>query len=105
MIHMITLIEVPELTASSLEMKTSCVWQCLDVRCCIVHVFLITYNFYVKISDTQEVKRIFSTFTNFGLAASMISVLLGIIPLYSYSLGTGGQAIIALFSLMDVWEV
>lgn len=62
----------------------------------------------------QEVKRIFGTFTNFGsahnclilindtsiimanfstlslgLAASMISILLGIIPLYTYSLTNG----------------
>jgi amino acid transporter len=41
---------------------------------------------------SQEVKRIFGWFTNFGLAASMISVILGVIPLYSYSLGTGGPA-------------
>lgn len=41
----------------------------------------------------QEVKRIFSTFTNFGLAASMISILLGIIPLYTFQLETGGPAV------------
>lgn len=42
---------------------------------------------------TQEVKRIFSQFTNFGLTASMISILLGIIPLYTYSLQTGGPSV------------
>ena len=42
---------------------------------------------------TQEVKRIFNLFTNFGLTSSMISVLLGVIPLYTYSLRTGGPAI------------
>jgi amino acid transporter len=41
----------------------------------------------------QEVKRIFNAFTNFGLAASMISVLLGVIPLYTYQLETGGPAV------------
>jgi amino acid transporter len=41
----------------------------------------------------QEVKRIFSAFTNFGLAASMISVLLGVIPLYTYQLMTGGPVV------------
>lgn len=45
-------------------------------------------------SDKQEAKRIFSTFTNFGLACSMISVLLGIIPLYSFSLANGGPGIL-----------
>jgi hypothetical protein len=43
-----------------------------------------------KLGYKQEVKRIFSKWTNFGLAASMISVILGIIPLYTYSLTTGG---------------
>lgn len=42
-------------------------------------------------TDKQEVKRIFTTMTTFGLAASMVSVVLGIIPLYSYSLRTGGE--------------
>lgn len=46
-----------------------------------------------KLGYTQEVKRIFGTFTNFGLAASMISILLGIVPLYTYSIQTGGQII------------
>lgn len=41
----------------------------------------------------QEVKRIFGTFTNFGLSASMISVLLGVIPLYTYQLQVGGSAV------------
>jgi hypothetical protein len=39
----------------------------------------------------QEVKRIFGLWSNFGLAASMISVILGIIPLYTYSLTNGGK--------------
>lgn len=42
---------------------------------------------------TQEVKRIFNGFTNFGLTSSMISILLGIIPLYSFSLDAGGPAV------------
>lgn len=57
----------------------------------------------------QEVKRIFNSFTNFGLAASMISILLGIIPLYTYQLTTGGPAVmvwtylvIGLFTLVLV---
>jgi len=41
----------------------------------------------------QEFKRIFNLITCFGLAASMISVLLGIIPLYTYSLQNGGPAV------------
>lgn len=41
----------------------------------------------------QEVKRVFSLYTNFGLAASMISILLGVIPLYSFLLTTGGPAV------------
>lgn len=41
----------------------------------------------------QEVKRIFNTFTSFGLTSSMISVLLGVIPLYTYSLATGGPSV------------
>lgn len=45
----------------------------------------------VAATDKQEVKRIFTTMTTFGLAASMVSVVLGIIPLYSYSLRTGGE--------------
>jgi hypothetical protein len=39
----------------------------------------------------QETKRIFTAWSNFGLAASMISVILGIIPLYTYSLTNGGK--------------
>ena len=42
-------------------------------------------------STVQEVKRIFGLWSNFGLAASMISVILGIIPLYTYSLTNGGK--------------
>lgn len=45
---------------------------------------------YLYPLDSQEVKRVFGAFTNFGLAASMISVILGIIPLYTYCLQTGG---------------
>ena len=46
-----------------------------------------------KLGYKQEVKRIFNVYTNFGLTASMISVLLGIIPLYTFSLSTGGPAV------------
>jgi hypothetical protein len=53
-----------------------------------------------KLGYTQEVKRIFSTFTNFGLAASMISILLGIIPLYVYGIQTGGKAIMPVSGYM-----
>lgn len=41
----------------------------------------------------QEVKRIFNKFTTFGLTASMISILLGIVPLYTYELESGGPAV------------
>jgi hypothetical protein len=44
-----------------------------------------------QLGYTQEVKRIFGGFTNFGLAASMISILLGIVPLYTYSIRSGGK--------------
>jgi hypothetical protein len=47
-----------------------------------------------KLGYKQEAKRIFGVWTNFGLAASMISVLLGIIPLYGYSLQNGGESVI-----------
>mgnify|MGYP003385608622 CR=1 FL=1 len=47
----------------------------------------------LQLGYKQEVKRIFSEFTNFGLAASMISILLGIIPLYTYQLETGGPVV------------
>lgn len=47
----------------------------------------------LQLGYKQEVKRIFSEFTNFGLAASMISILLGIIPLYTYQLDTGGPVV------------
>jgi len=46
-----------------------------------------------KLGYRQEVRRIFMATTNFGLTASMISVLLGILPLYDYSLATGGPAV------------
>lgn len=46
---------------------------------------------YLNCSSSQEVKRIFGLWSNFGLAASMISVILGIIPLYTYSLTNGGK--------------
>ena len=42
---------------------------------------------------TQEVKRIFNQWTNFGLTASMISTLLGIVPLFTYQLQTGGPSV------------
>lgn len=41
----------------------------------------------------QEVKRIFNQFTNFGLTSSMISVLLGVVPLYTFELESGGPAV------------
>lgn len=41
----------------------------------------------------QEMKRVFSLYTNFGLSASMISILLGVIPLYTFLLTTGGPAV------------
>lgn len=40
----------------------------------------------------QEFRRIFSGFTSFGLTSSMVSILLGCIPLYSYELQSGGSA-------------
>lgn len=46
-----------------------------------------------KLGYNQETKRIFSTFTNFGLSASMVSIMLGIIPLYGYSLQNGGPVV------------
>jgi hypothetical protein len=46
-----------------------------------------------KLGYKQEVKRIFNVFTNFGLTASMISVLLGVIPLYTFSLSSGGPVV------------
>lgn len=42
-------------------------------------------------NDYKETKRIFGLWSNFGLAASMISVILGVIPLYTYSLAFGGE--------------
>lgn len=44
-----------------------------------------------RLGYKQEAKRIFGLWSNFGLAASMISVLLGVIPLYTYSLINGGR--------------
>ena len=41
----------------------------------------------------QEVKRIFNQFTNFGLTSSMISVLLGVVPLHTFELESGGPAV------------
>ena len=46
-----------------------------------------------KLGYRQEVKRIFNFFTNFGLTSSMISVLLGVVPLYTFSLASGGPAV------------
>lgn len=54
-----------------------------------IYHYLYSYFEYFLL-DIQEAKRIFGTFSNFGLAASMISVILGIIPLYTYCLQTGG---------------
>lgn len=47
-----------------------------------------------QLGYSQEVRRIFSNFTSFGLTASMISVLLGVIPLYTYQLQTGGPSVL-----------
>jgi hypothetical protein len=47
----------------------------------------------VALGYKQEVKRIFNQFTNFGLTSSMISILLGIIPLYTFELQSGGPAV------------
>jgi hypothetical protein len=44
-------------------------------------------------ADPQEAKRIFNVVTTWGLTVSMISVVLGIIPLYKYSLQTGGECL------------
>ena len=44
----------------------------------------------LKLGYVQELKRIFGSFTNFGLTSSMISILLGIIPLYTFELESGG---------------
>ena len=52
---------------------------------------------YLNYSSSQEVKRIFGLWSNFGLAASMISVILGIIPLYTYSLTNGGKCRVGRF--------
>ena len=46
-----------------------------------------------RLGYKQEAKRIFGLWSNFGLAASMISVILGIIPLYTYSLTNGGKSL------------
>eukprot|EP00668_Euglena_longa_P002926 GGOE01003421.1.p1 GENE.GGOE01003421.1~~GGOE01003421.1.p1 ORF type:complete len:593 (-),score=64.47 GGOE01003421.1:463-2208(-) len=46
-----------------------------------------------KLGYKQEYNRIFNVWTNFGLAASMVSVLLGIVPLYTYQLSAGGPAV------------
>ena len=48
-----------------------------------------------RLGYKQEAKRIFGLWSNFGLAASMISVLLGVIPLYTYSLINGGKCFCA----------
>jgi len=45
-----------------------------------------------KLGYRQEVKRIFAQTSNFGLTTSMVSVMLGVVPLYTYSLKTGGPA-------------
>jgi len=69
-------------------------WRSWDVRILLKDTFsLLMMILWVFLLDSQELKRVFGWFSNFGLAASMISVLLGIIPLYSYSLSTGGPAV------------
>jgi amino acid transporter len=47
-----------------------------------------------KLGYKQEYHRIFTLWTNFGLSSSMVSVLLGVIPLYTYSLAVGGSAVL-----------
>jgi amino acid transporter len=46
-----------------------------------------------RLGYNQEIKRIFDKFTSFGLTSSMISVLLGVIPLYTFELQSGGSAV------------
>eukprot|EP00667_Euglena_gracilis_P005334 EG_transcript_5372 len=46
-----------------------------------------------KLGYKQEYARIFNKWTNFGLTSSMVSVLLGIVPLYTNSLTNGGSTI------------
>ena len=46
-----------------------------------------------KLGYLQELKRIFGAYTNFCLTASMVSILLGIIPLYPFGLTTGGPPV------------
>lgn len=42
----------------------------------------------------QKLKRIFDGFCSFCLTASMMSILMGVIPLYSFGLRTGGAPVI-----------
>ena len=42
----------------------------------------------------QKLKRIFDGFCSFCLTASMMSVLMGVVPLYSFGLSTGGCPVI-----------
>ena len=46
-----------------------------------------------RLGYLQELKRIFGAYTNFCLTASMVSILLGIIPLYPFGLESGGPPV------------
>lgn len=46
-----------------------------------------------KLGYKQEVKRVFNSITSFGIASSVINVLGGVIPLYSFQLQTGGPVV------------
>lgn len=46
-----------------------------------------------KLGYIQELKRIFGVYTNCCLTSSMVSVILGIIPLYPFELRSGGPVV------------
>jgi amino acid transporter len=46
-----------------------------------------------KLGYYQELKRIFGPYTNFCLTSSMVSTLLGIIPLYPFEIRSGGPVV------------
>jgi hypothetical protein len=75
------------------------IYICICIHTCI-YICIYIYIYVYTCMILQEVKRIFSLWTSFGLAASMISVLLGVIPLYSYSLATGGKYMLLLCLLL-----
>ena len=63
-----------------------------SIRVSVEHTMTEDEKRLAKLGYKQEVKRIFNIYTNYGLTASMISVLLGVIPLYTFSLATGGPS-------------